>query len=116
MDLDIIRDFCLSLPHATEDFPFGETTLVFRVGGKIFALTDTEAVPLSISLKCDPERAIDLREQYDEIRPGWHLNKKHWNTLGLAGELPKSLVFELVKHSYSLVFDSLRKSVRESLV
>ena len=116
MDLDSIRNFCLSLAHATEDFPFGETTLVFRIGGKIFALTDIEALPLSISLKCDPQRAIELRERYDEIRPGWHLNKKHWNTMDLSGALPESLIHELIKHSYNLVFDSLRKSDREKLV
>lgn len=116
MDLDNIRNFCLSLAHSTEDFPFGETTLVFRIGGKIFALTDIESLPLSISLKCDPQRAIELRERYDEIRPGWHLNKKHWNTMDLTGALPESLTHELIEHSYKLVFDSLRKADREKLV
>lgn len=115
MNLEKFRDYCLALPHSTEDFPFGETTLVFRVGGKIFALTDTEAVPFSISLKCDPDRSIDLRERYEEITPGWHLNKKHWNTIEPSAAVPDSLILDLAHHSYTLVFNSLKKSEREKL-
>ena len=85
MNLEELREYCLSLSHVTEDMPFGEDILVFRICNRIFALTSLESVPLRVSLKCDPERAIELREQYpDKIVAGYHLNKKHWNTVSLT--------------------------------
>jgi predicted DNA-binding protein (MmcQ/YjbR family) len=116
MNLEKFRKYCLGKKGATEDFPFDETTLVFRVGGKIFALTDTEAVPFSFNLKCDPERAIELRENYDCIRPGWHMNKKHWNTVEPDGSIDDALIYDLIDHSYDEVVKTLKKSDREKLV
>lgn len=112
MDIESVRDYCLSLPLATEDFPFGETTLVFRVCGKIFAMIDLERTEWFV-LKCDPDRAIELREQHVEISPAWHMNKKHWNQLNLYGLLPDGLVRSLIRHSYDLVVRKLPKTVRE---
>jgi predicted DNA-binding protein (MmcQ/YjbR family) len=109
MNIDLLRDYCLKKDYVTEDFPFDETTLVFRVGGKIFALTDLTRVPLWVNLKCNPEYAIDLREKYDFIIPGWHMNKKHWNTVILNDTTPDSIVFELVDLSYRLVLESLSR-------
>jgi predicted DNA-binding protein (MmcQ/YjbR family) len=115
MTLEEFRMYCLSLPHATEDTPFGETILVFRIGNKIFAMTDIENFPFKCSLKCDPERSVELRERYEEIVPGWHLNKKHWITVEPGSTLPESLIRELVRHSYELVFASLKRKDREIL-
>ncbi|MBX3100949.1 MAG: MmcQ/YjbR family DNA-binding protein [Bacteroidetes bacterium] len=114
-NLDSIRAFCLALPHTTEDFPFGEDTLVFRVGGKIYALLGTDARPLSINLKCDPDRAQELRARHPAVLPGYHMNKKHWNTVILDGSLPTSLVAELITHSRELVAASLSRKEREAL-
>jgi predicted DNA-binding protein (MmcQ/YjbR family) len=115
MDLESFRKFCLGLKGATEDLPFDETTLVLRVGGKIFAFTNIESIPFGFSLKCDPERAIELREQYSFITPGWHLNKKHWNSIEADNRMPDKFYNELITHSYQLVFDSLKKSEKEKL-
>ena len=105
----------LSLPHVVEDTPFGPESLVQKVGGKMFALYSPGGEPLRMNLKCDPARALELREQYESIIPGYHMNKRHWNTLILDGSLPAALVKELIEHSYGLVFASLSKKVRESL-
>ncbi len=111
MDLEILRSYCLAKPGVTEDFPFGPDTLVFRVGGKIFALTGVdEPAPQSVNLKCDPDRAIELREQYPtSILPGYHMNKKHWNTCVMDGRVPEALFRELITHSYELVRATLPK-------
>ncbi|TDQ16651.1 putative DNA-binding protein (MmcQ/YjbR family) [Algoriphagus boseongensis] len=114
MTLDYFRDYCLNLPHVTEDTPFGPDVLVFRVGGKIFALMDLETFPY-VNLKCDPERAVELREQYPGITPGYHMNKKLWNSVSTKGNVPDALILELAKHSYELIRDSLPKKVKESL-
>ena len=115
MNLEELRDYCLSLPHVTEDMPFGEDFLVFRICNRIFALTNLECFPVSVSLKCDPERAVELREQYpDKIVPGYHLNKKHWNTVLLEG-LPLTLIDEMIIDSYMLVVEKIPKKERESL-
>lgn len=114
MNIERLRDYCLSKPAVNEDFPFDETTLVFKVAGKIFALTDLEG-DLSINLKCDPERAISLREQYPAILPGYHMNKKHWNTILIDGSVEISLLLELIDHSYALVVLSLPLKVRSQL-
>jgi predicted DNA-binding protein (MmcQ/YjbR family) len=115
MDIEKFRDYCLSMKGVTEDFPFDEETLVFRVGGKIFALTNINKMPLSFNLKCDPERAVELRERYEKITPGWHMNKKHWNTVEADESLDDDLIFELAGHSYSLVFRSLKKADKEGI-
>jgi len=115
MDLPDAIALCLSLPGARETTPFGPEALVYKVGGKIFALTMPEDYPARINLKCDPERAISLREEHSSIKPGWHMNKKHWNTMVLDGSLPPRLVQELIRHSYQLVFSSLPKKTREAL-
>jgi predicted DNA-binding protein (MmcQ/YjbR family) len=114
--LDIIREHCLSKPGATEDFPFDETTLVFRVGNKMFALTDIEDKPTSCNLKCEPERAIELRERYEGIKPGWHMNKKYWNTVSTESDVDVDLMKELIDHSYDLIFSKLSKKVRAEIV
>ncbi|MCB0765209.1 MAG: MmcQ/YjbR family DNA-binding protein [Flavobacteriales bacterium] len=114
MTLEAFREHCLSKPGFTEDFPFGPETLVFRVAGKMFALMDADTFS-SVNLKCDPERAIELRERYEGITPGYHMNKQHWNTVRTDGSVPGRLLLELADHSYALVRDSLPKKVREAL-
>ena len=108
MNIEEFRDYCLSKPGVTEDMPFGENTLVFKVGGKMFALTDINTFA-SINLKCDPEKALELRDQYPFILPGYHMNKKHWNTVVLDGAISRNLLTELIDHSYTLVYSGLPK-------
>lgn len=115
MNLETFRDFCLSLPHTTEDMPFGEDILVFRICGRIFVLTNLESVPLRASLKCNPDRALELREQYPEkIVAGYHLNKKLWNTV-LVERLPPTLIEKMVQHSYEEVLAKVPKKEKELL-
>lgn len=114
MYLEEIRTHCLAKNGVEETFPFDNVTLVFKVGGKMFALIDVEEAE-SINLKCNPERAIELREHYDGIIPGYHMNKTHWNTVKLDGSVGRSLVFELIDHSYELVFNSLPKKIKNEL-
>lgn len=114
MTLEYFRNHCLSLPAVTEDTPFDPTTLCFRVGGKIFAIMDMEVFEY-VNLKCDPERAVELRERYVGITPGYHMNKKLWNSVSVRGNVPDPLVLELANHSYELIIESLPKKVRESL-
>lgn len=114
MTLEYFRDHCLSLPAVTEDTPFDPTTLCFRVGGKIFAIMDMVAFDY-VNLKCDSERAIELRERYAGITPGYHMNKKLWNSVSFSGNVPDSLILELANYSYELIRDSLPKKVKESL-
>ncbi|MBC9932479.1 MmcQ/YjbR family DNA-binding protein [Chitinophaga qingshengii] len=114
MDIEQYREYCLSLPGVTEEFPFGENTLVYKVGGKMFALTDLEEFT-SVNLKCDPDEAVELRERYDAVTPGWHMNKKHWNTVETQSNIPNKLLKEWIKNSYDLVVASLPKKVREKL-
>jgi len=103
MDLPDLIAHCLSKPGAEETTPFGPDTLVYKVGGKIFALTSPDEFPPRVNLKCDPERALELRDRYESILPGYHMNKRHWNTVVLDGSVPSELVRELVDHSYQLV-------------
>lgn len=110
MDLPEVITHFLSKPGSEETLPFGPDVLVYKVGGKIFALTDPDQFPPRINLKCDPERAVALRDEYDSIVPGFHMNKRHWNTLVLDGSLPAKLVAELIDHSYGLVVASLPKN------
>ena len=107
MNIEELRDYCLSKPGVSESFPFGEDTLVFKVGDKIFLLTGlTEH---SFNVKCDPEHAVELREHYEEVRPGYHMNKKHWNTVRTDGALTNQQLRNMIDHSYELVFASLPK-------
>jgi predicted DNA-binding protein (MmcQ/YjbR family) len=115
MKLADFHVYCLSKPGAEESMPFGPDWIVYKVAGKMFAVASPDDVPSRANLKCDPERALDLRDRYEEILPGYHMNKKHWNTLLLNGRLPTALVGELVDHSYDLVVASLPKRVREAL-
>ena len=109
MDLAQFREYCLSKPRATEDTPFGPDVLVFKVGGKMFALAALDDVPATVNLKCDPDLALDLRDRYDEVRPGYHMNKKHWNTLEIQGAIPYVELRKMIDHSYDLVAKSLPK-------
>ena len=110
-----LREHCLSKRGAEETFPFGETVLVFKVAGKMFALTGIEALPLSVSLKCDPDRAVELRDRYPAVQPGYHLNKAHWNTVELDGSVPAREVRAWIDHSYELVVQSLKRADRDAL-
>jgi predicted DNA-binding protein (MmcQ/YjbR family) len=104
LDIDAIRDYCLNkLAGVKEDMPFGEDVLVFRVRRKIFLLTRLLSRPLAINLKCDPARALELRERYESIQPGYHMNKKHWNTVLLDGTIPTKEIYGMIDHSYDLV-------------
>ncbi len=114
MDIESYREYCLQKPGTSEAFPFDHETLVFKVGGKMFALTDVERF-VSINLKCDPEEAIELREQYDGIQPGYHMSKKHWNTVMMDGSVPMKLVRKMIDNSYLLVASTLPKKEREKL-
>lgn len=114
MDIISFREYCLAKQGVTEHFPFDENTLVFKVGGKMFALCDVDEFQ-SVNLKCDPERAIELREQYSGIIPGYHMNKSHWNTVDVKGSVPQQLFRQLVDDSYALVLASLPKKDREKL-
>lgn len=109
MTLDRLLDHCLSKPDAEETFPFGPDVLVLKVHGKVFLLIPLNNHPIQFNVKCDPERAILLREEYASITPGYHMNKKHWNTIILDGTIPNSLILELVDHSYDLVKGNIRK-------
>ena len=115
MDLPDLIAYCLSLPSVEEATPFGPDVLVYKIQGKLFALTQPDEYPVRVNLKCDPERAIELREQYSAIIPGYHMNKKHWNTLVLDGSLRDSLICSLIDDSYLLVAGSLPKKDREKL-
>ena|SRR5438552_1688416 len=110
MDLAQFRAYCLSKPGATEGMPFGPDVLVFKVGGKMFALAALDQVPTTVNLKCDPDLALDLRDRYEQVRSGYHMNKKHWNTVEIDGGIPDAEVRKMIDHSYDLVAKSLLKS------
>ena len=115
MDILDVRELCLSLPQSEETTPFDETTLVYKVAGKMFLLADmTDG--RAVNVKCDPDHAIALRERYAEVTPGWHMNKRHWNTVRIDGDLPEKLIREWVVDSYRLVAGSLPKTVRGPLL
>jgi predicted DNA-binding protein (MmcQ/YjbR family) len=115
MDAAGLRAWCLHQPGAIEDFPFGPEHSVFKVSGKMFALSALERMPLEVSVKCEPELAVALRNSYRAIRPGYHLNKRHWNTITLDGSLSDRLVCDLVEDSYDLVVSALPARVRDQL-
>jgi predicted DNA-binding protein (MmcQ/YjbR family) len=109
VDLEEFREYCLTKADVSEGTPFGPETLVFKVGGKIFALASLDDIPPRVNLKCDPERALDLRDRYEEVQPGYHMNKKHWNTIDLSGRIPAAELRRMIDLSYELVSASLRK-------
>jgi predicted DNA-binding protein (MmcQ/YjbR family) len=115
MHIEQFREFCLSLKGVTEEFPFGEETLVYKVMGKMFALTDITSFE-SVNLKCDPEIAIELRERYEGVTPGYHMNKKHWNTVDMHAGISDKLICTWIKDSYNLVVASLPKKVKDELL
>ena len=114
MHIDEFRAFCLSKPGVAETFPFDATTLVFKVGGKMFALTDLEE-EFAVALKCEPNYAVELREKYPNIRGAYHMNKIHWNTIYEAAYFDEALLTELINHSYELVLQSLPRKIREEI-
>lgn len=114
MNIEDIREYCLAKKAVTESFPFDDVTLVFKVMNKMFALVSLDG-ELSISLKCDPERAIELREKHPNIIPGYHLNKAQWNTIKIDGSLSRTFLHELIDHSYQLIIDRLPKKLKEEL-
>ncbi len=115
MDIERLRDFCLSLPLATECFPFDETTLVFKVEGRIFLFTSLETADLRFNVKCNPDYALELRDAYAEVTPGFHCNKKYWNTVHVTPRLPDDVVCSWVLHSYNEVVNKLNRSQRERI-
>lgn len=114
MDVEKLRNVCVRMERVTEEFPFDQDILVFKVMGKIFCLTSMSE-PISCNLKCDPERAILLREEYYQVKPGFHMNKKHWNTILFEGSMDESLFEDLIRHSYQLVAQGMTKKLREEL-
>ena len=114
MDIETLREYCIKKTGVTESFPFGEDTLVFKVGGKMFLLIGLNN-PSSFNAKCDPERAIILREEYEEITPGYHMNKIHWNTINMHGRLSVVQLQDLIDQSYDLVYYKLPKRIKDEL-
>lgn len=114
MNIEELRAYCLAKGEVTESFPFDETTLVFKVAGKMFCMTDLED-SFTINLKNDPERNLELRERYLSIRPGYHMNKRHWNTVDIDGSVPDSLIRQLIDDSYRLVVGKLPKTERDKI-
>lgn len=114
MNIEEYRDYCLALPGVSEDFPFDQQTLVFKVMGKLFALTDVDSF-VSINLKGEPEYNIELREMYSGINPGFHMNKKHWNTVETDGSVDDDLLYKLIRHSYDQVVSGLTRKLKEEL-
>ncbi|HTE01815.1 MAG TPA: MmcQ/YjbR family DNA-binding protein [Mucilaginibacter sp.] len=114
MNIEELRDYCLAKPGVTEGLPFGEDTLVFKVGEKLFLLTSISDSS-SFNVKCDPEWGIELRERYPEVRPGYHMNKKHWNTVQTDGSLTRKQLCDMIDHSYDLVLKSLPKTIQAEI-
>jgi len=115
MNIEAFREYCLGKPAVTEGMPFGPDNIVFKVAGKMFALAALDEVPPAVNLKCDPDLALELRDRYEQVRPGYHMNKKHWNTVVLDGVIPPVEVRKMIDHSYDLVVQSLPKTKRAKL-
>lgn len=113
--LAVLREYCNKKPAVEETFPFGEESLVFKVMGKMFALTNIQAPQLSVNLKCDPDWAMILRDHYTAVTPGYHMNKRHWNTVIIDGSIPDDEIWEMIDHSYRLVVKGLKKCDRDKL-
>jgi len=109
MDLAEFREYCLTKPGASEETPFGPDVLVFKVGGKIFALAALNALPTTVNLKCDPDLAVELRDRYEQVTPGYHMNKRHWNTVEIESGIADAELRKMIDHSYDLVAKGLRK-------
>ncbi len=116
MDLERFREYCLAQRGATEDTPFGDAVLVFKIAGKMFALAALNQIPTTVNLKCDPDLALELRDRYEQVRPGYHMNKKHWNTVELDSGIPEAELRKMIDHSYELVVKSLPKKTRVKLL
>ncbi len=116
MDIEQLREYCLLKKEVTEGFPFGDETLVFKVRGKIFLLASLNRELLQFNVKCNPEEAIELREQYDAIQPGYHMNKKLWNTIIIDGSIPQKLIKKMIDDSYLLIVLSLPKKDQSGLI
>jgi predicted DNA-binding protein (MmcQ/YjbR family) len=116
MDLETFRAYCLNKRHVTEGTPFGEDVLVFKVGGKMFALAALDELPATVNLKCDPDLALELRDQYEQVRPGYHMNKKHWNTVEIESGVPDAKLRKMIDHSYELVVANLPKAAKARLL
>ena len=116
MDVETFREYCLGKPDVTEGTPFGETVLVFKVGGKMFALVALDEIPPRANLKCDPDLALELRDRYEQVQPGYHMNKRHWNTVEIESGIPVAELRTMIDHSYELVVKSLPKKAREKLL
>ena len=114
MNIEEIRDYCLAKPGVTEGLPFGEDTLVFKVGEKLFLLTSI-SLGDSFNVKCDPEQAIELRERHPEVQPGYHMNKKHWNTVHTDGNLTRKQLCDMIDHSYGLILKSLPRNIQAQI-
>ena len=116
MNIETVREYILQKPSVTEGFPFGEDTLVFKVNEKIFLLAGLDSSPLQFNVKCDPDKAIELRDEYPEsVLPGYHMNKKHWNTIEVNGDVDDEFLKELIDHSYDMVVGKLTKKQREMI-
>ena len=116
MRIDELRNYCRQKPGASEDFPFDEVTLTARVGGKIFLFTGiNQGYPFRFTVKCDPDLAVQLRKSFNDIAPGYHTNKRHWNTVTVNGSIDDEKLEWFIDHSYGIVFDSLPKNVREKI-
>ena len=115
MTFQTVEDYLLRKPGSEKTFPFDEFAAVYKVGGKMFALMPTNKTPTRISLKCDPGLAESLREQYESIMPGYHLNKRHWITILLSGQVNETMLHDLINHSYQLVFDSLTQKQKATI-
>lgn len=116
MDVEKFREYCLAKKGATEGTPFGETVLVFKVAGKMFGLMSLNEIPATANLKCDPDLALELRDRYEQVRPGYHMNKKHWNTIGIEGGIPAAELRAMIDHSYDLVVKSLPRKSRGAVL
>lgn len=116
MNIEGIRSYCLQKNGVEESFPFDEDTLVFKVGGKIFLLLSLNSDPIQFNVKCDPEKAVELREEYSSVLPGYHMSKKHWNTIIYDGTARDVLIKEWIDHSYELVFSGLTKKIKDQLL
>jgi len=114
MDLAKFREYCLKKPGASEGTPFGSDVLVFKVGGKIFAIAPLNEVPARANLKCDPDLALELRDRYEQVRPGYHMNKKHWNTVEIDTGIPDAELRRMIDHSYELIAKSLPASTAKA--
>ena len=115
MTAEDIREYCIKKPGVEESFPFDNETLVFKVGGKMFLLLSLDADPLSFNVKCDPDKAIELREKYSSVLPGYHMNKQHWNTVLCDGSVAKKIILGWIDDSYELVYFSLSKKIKDTI-